>query len=74
MKTRTAEQERRLGIRWIIVGVLYLAATCTLWWLDVTHNTEGDAGDPWLPPLFTLIFFGLGSYRLHRSHTRQKVV
>ena len=70
MKKRTATEERRSGIIWIVGGIIYLAATLVLWWLDVTHNTEGDPGDPWLPPIFALIPLAIGFYRLHHARTR----
>ena len=69
LKKRTATEERRLGIIWIVGGIIYLAATLVLWWLDVTHNTEGDPGDPWLPPIFALIPLAIGFYRLHHTRT-----
>ena len=54
MKSRTAEEERRSGIRWLIGGAFVLAAMIALWWLVATTNREGTH-DAELLPLFALI-------------------
>jgi hypothetical protein len=69
MKHRTAEQERRLGIRQIVVGAVVLAAALALWWLVARTNSEGDH-DAELLPLFALIPLLLGLFHLVRSRYR----
>ncbi|HEU4527608.1 MAG TPA: hypothetical protein VFT80_06760 [Actinomycetota bacterium] len=68
--TRTADAERRSGIRWLIAGGIVLAAAFALWWLVATTNREGTH-DAELLPLFALIPLAIGVYHLihARSHS-----
>ncbi len=59
MKTRTVRHERRRGIVWLIIAAVVLAGMFALWWLDVTHNREGNPGDPELLPTIALIPLGI---------------
>ena len=71
METRTADNERRKGIRWTIGGVLFLALMFGAWWLVETTNSEGEH-DAQLLPLFALIPLLIGTYHLigsNRHHT-----
>lgn len=70
MGTRTAVEERRSGIRWLIAGVVVLAIAFAGWWLVATTNTEGTH-DAELLPLFALIPLGIGVFHLvhARSHS-----
>lgn len=70
MATRTAAEERRSGMRLIVVGFVVLAAMVALWWLIVTTNSEGDPGDPYLLPLFGLIPLAIGFYRIVHARAR----
>ncbi len=54
MKIRTAAEERRRGITWMIISVFWLAAMLALWWLVAATNREGHH-DAELLPIFTLI-------------------
>lgn len=67
--TRTADEERRSGIRWLIAGVVVLAAAFALWWLVATTNREGTH-DAELLPLFALIPLAIGGYHLIRARSR----
>lgn len=75
MRTRTARDEMRRGIRALIISVVVLGAMLALWWLDVTSNREGNPGDPELLPLITLIPLGIASWHfawwrvLHRRES-----
>ena len=62
VKERTARDERRRGIRALIITVVVLGAMFALWWLDVTHNTEGDPGDPELLPTIALVPLVIASW------------
>jgi hypothetical protein len=71
MQSRTVEDERRFGLRWLIGGALFLALMLGAWWLVATTNSEGDH-DAELLPLFALIPLVIGVYhlvhsRLHRG-------
>ena len=66
MSARTAEQDRRSGIRLIAIGVVTLAVMLGLWWLVARTNREGDH-DAELLPLFSVIPLLLGAFRLLRS-------
>jgi hypothetical protein len=66
MKSRTAKEERRSGIRLIVIGLVVLAALLALWWLVERTNTEGEH-DAQLLPFFALIPLLLGVYHLIRS-------
>jgi hypothetical protein len=54
VQARTAKDERRRGLRLLIISALVAAALFALWWLVATSNSEGDH-DAELLPLFTLI-------------------
>jgi hypothetical protein len=69
VSSRTPEQERRSGIRLIVIGVIVLAVMLALWWLVARTNSEGDH-DAELLPLFSLIPLLLGAYHLVRSRIR----
>ena len=66
MKPRTSQEERRSGIRWLIVGAILLAGILGTWWLVATTNREGTH-DAELLPLFALIPLLIGFYHLVRS-------
>jgi bacteriorhodopsin len=63
MKPRTAQEERRSGIRWLIAGAFVLAASFAGWWLVATTNKEGTH-DAELLSLFALIPLVIGLYYL----------
>jgi hypothetical protein len=67
MKSRTAEDERRSGIHWLIIGAFFLAAMFAMWWLVESTNTEGEH-DAQLLPLFALIPLAIGLYHVVHSH------
>jgi hypothetical protein len=67
MKTRTAEDERRSGVHWLIAGAIVLVAMFAMWWLVATTNREGEH-DAELLPFFALIPLGIGLY--HVVHSR----
>jgi hypothetical protein len=69
MKRRTADVERRSGIRWLIGGALFLAAMLGMWWLVAETNSEGTH-DAELLPLFALIPLSIGLYHLVRARLR----
>ena len=54
VKTRTARDERRRGVRALIASPVVLAATLALWWLVATTNREGHH-DAQLLPILTVI-------------------
>lgn len=66
MKSRTAQRERRSGIRWLVAGALVLAGMLGMWWLVATTNREGTH-DAELLPLFALIPLLIGLYHLVRA-------
>jgi hypothetical protein len=66
MKPRTAQEERRSGIRWLVAGALALAVAFAGWWLVATTNREGTH-DAELLPLFALVPLLIGLYHLVRS-------
>jgi hypothetical protein len=68
MAPRTAEQDRRSGIRLIVIGLVVLAIMLALWWLVARTNREGDH-DAELLPLFSLIPLLLGAFRLIRARS-----
>ena len=41
MKVRTADEERRTGVHWLIVGAIFLGAMLAMWWLVEEPNEEG---------------------------------
>ena len=66
MKAKTAKDQRRAGIRWLIIGVGFLGVMFALWWLVESTNREGQH-DAQLLPLFALIPLLIGAYHLVRS-------
>jgi hypothetical protein len=68
MTTRTAEDERRAGIRDLIVGAVVLVLMLGLWWLVARTNSEGTH-DAELLPLIALIPLVLGVYHLIRARS-----
>jgi hypothetical protein len=70
MTIRTADEERRSGIRWLIAGAVVLVAAFALWWLVATTNREGTH-DAELLPLFALIPLAIGVYHLFHSRSRR---
>lgn len=69
MKVRTADQERRRGIVWIVGSVVMLVAMLGMWWLVEETNEEGTH-DAELLPFFALIPLAIGVYHLVRSRLR----
>ena len=69
MTARTAEDERRSGVRWLISGGLFLALMLAAWWLVASTNSEGEH-DAELLPLFALIPLLIGTYHVVHSRTR----
>ena len=70
MKHRTAIEERRMGVRWLIGGGFFLALMFCAWWLVESTNSEGQH-DAQLLPFFALIPLLIGAYhvvRARRSH------
>jgi hypothetical protein len=63
---RTADAERRAGIRDLIIGVCLLVLMVGAWWLVARTNAEGDH-DAELLPLFALIPLLMGLYHLVRA-------
>ena len=66
MNARTAQEERRAGIRWLIGGTLFLVLMLAAWWLVASTNSEGHH-DAQLLPLFAVIPLLIGTYHLVRS-------
>ena len=66
MKSRTAVEERRSGIVWLVAGVIVLAAMLGMWWLVEETNEEGTH-DAELLPFFALIPLVIGMYHMLRS-------
>lgn len=66
LKHRTADQERRSGVLWLIAGGLFLIAMLGMWWLVEETNEEGTH-DAELLPFFALIPLLIGVYHLMRS-------
>ena len=58
MKTRTPTDERRRGIRALVVSAIVLAGMLALWWLVAMTNREGHH-DAELLPIFTAIPLGI---------------
>lgn len=69
MKQRTADEERRSGIYWLIASGVFLAAMLGMWWLVEETNEEGTH-DAELLPFFALIPLVIGMYHLMRSRHR----
>ncbi len=72
VKARTADQEKRQGIAWLIAGVFVLALMFGAWWLVATTNSEGHH-DAQLLPFLALIPLGIGVYHLIWSRFRHHV-
>ena len=66
MNPRTADDERRSGIRWLVAGAIFLAALLGMWWLVAETNSEGTH-DAELLPFFALIPLLISLYHLMRS-------
>jgi hypothetical protein len=66
MRPRTANDERRSAIHWLIAGAIVLAAMFALWWLVESTNKEGTH-DAQLLPFLALIPILIGVYHLVRS-------
>lgn len=66
MKTRTAEAERRPGIRDLLIGAVVLVLMLGAWWLVARTNSEGTH-DAELLPFVALIPVLLGVYHLVRA-------
>ncbi len=71
MKRRSAHDERRLGIIWLIGGVFLLALMFGAWWLVATTNSEGDH-DAQLLPLLALIPLLIGTYHMIKTRHHAK--
>jgi hypothetical protein len=71
-RTRTAADERRRGVRLLVISVFFAAAMFALWWLVATTNREGHH-DAELLPLFTLFTLVPAGYHLiWASYLRSK--
>jgi len=66
MQPRTADDERRAGIHWLIAGGIFLAAMFAMWWLVESTNKQGTH-DAQLLPFVGLIPILIGVYHLVRS-------
>lgn len=66
---RTGEEERRLGIRWLVLGGFFLALMLGGWWLVENTNREGEH-DAQLLPLFGLIPLLIGLYHVVHGRIR----
>jgi hypothetical protein len=66
MKHRSAAEQRRSGIVWLIAGTVFLGAMFAMWWLVESTNKEGQH-DAQLLPFFALIPLLIGAYHLVRS-------
>ena len=66
MNVRTAAQERRSGIRLIVIGAFLMALAFGGWWLVETTNPSGDH-DAHLLPIFALIPVAMGLFHLYRA-------
>jgi hypothetical protein len=70
MKSRTAHDERRSGIHWLIAGAILLAAMFSMWWLVEATNEEGTH-DAQLLPFFALVPLLIGLFHLVKSRVRR---
>ena len=70
MKTRTAQEERRSGIHWLIAGMVVLVAMLGMWWLVEETNEEGTH-DAELLPWFALFPLLIGAFHLVRARIRR---
>ena len=69
MTLRTAQQERRKGIVWVVGSLVMLLAMMGMWWLVEETNEEGTH-DAELLPFFALIPLVIGAYHLVRARIR----
>ena len=69
MATRTPAEERRSGIRLIVIGVIAVVLALGMWWLVEETNPSGDH-DANLLPLFALIPLFIGIIRVLHSRMR----
>ena len=70
MEPRTANDERRSGIRWLIGAAIAMVFALGMWWLVETTNREGTH-DAELLPLFALSPLAIGGYRLMRARSHR---
>ena len=70
VKHRTADEERRSGIHYLIFGTFFLALMFGAWWLVESTNKEGEH-DAQLLPFFALIPLLIGVYHLARSRVHR---
>jgi hypothetical protein len=68
---RSAKDERRRGIYWLIAGVVVLGLMFGMWWLVEETNREGTH-DAQLLPLFALIPLLIGASHLLRAWLRRR--
>ena len=66
MTSRTATDERRTGVHWLIAGSIFLVAMLGMWWLVEETNEEGTH-DAELLPFFALIPLAIAAYHLVRA-------
>jgi hypothetical protein len=66
VKLRTADQERRRGVHWLVAGAFTLAVMFAMWWLVEETNKEGTHNGELLP-LLALIPLLIGLYHVIRS-------
>lgn len=70
MTIRTPREERRLGIRDLVLSGVLLVLMLAGWWLVESTNREGQH-DAQLLPLFALIPLGFAVYHLYRSRAHR---
>jgi apolipoprotein N-acyltransferase len=68
---RTADAERRAGMRWLVAGACFLVLMLGMWWLVATTNSEGEH-DAELLPLFALIPLSIGLYHVLRARLHHR--
>ena len=66
---RSAEEEKRSGIHWLVIGAAFLVAMLGMWWLVENTNKEGTH-DAELLPFFALIPIAVGLYRMFHARRR----
>ena len=69
MTQKTPAEERRSGIRLVVIGVLTVVVALGLWWLVESTNREGQH-DAELLPLLALIPLLIGVFHLVRARVR----
>lgn len=67
MRHASPAEERRSGIRLLIIGAVCMVLAFGMWWLVETTNPIGEH-DAHLLPWFALIPLLLGAYHLYSSH------